>query len=171
MKPILITGMPRSGTTFLSQGYFEAGEERYTDDPDATRCPRFLNEPPEFSHKFITVQSVEKWVNSFPQKNFVVKHHNLRNLGSFEMFDRVIVCVRESESWIKSASEYADTSGQAAVRGLSLYEYWSECHEESMVALDIAGDKGVRFDYNNPEFDWAESGVKAWYERNWSPTR
>ena len=152
---ILITGMPRAGTTFLLR-QFAAHGSPYFVDMHYPEKKYIQNEPAIFS-KGISEDLVSGyeayWWNKHPGKEIVVKHHGFRaHKHSSSWFSSVIVCVRQVDSWLKSASEHPVTPQQAKAAGLPLLEYGNVIYSASKAYYEAATEKkAVLFDFNDPD--------------------
>ena len=134
MKNILITGMPRSGSTFFTRAFYDLQEVnlgpydidgKLTDNFKTKDLNLYLEEPRIFS-KYLEKVSFEadldrcrKYNERFLKNNlFVIRHHNLINFPeiALEYFDYIFICERKYESWIKSASIHKGTMQLAKTR-------------------------------------------------------
>lgn len=134
MKNILITGMPRSGSTFFTRAFYDLQEVNlgsYDIDGEPTEVLKkrnlylYLEEPGIFSKNLenesfkVDLIKCYEYNKRFLKNNiFVIRHHNLINFPeiALEHFDCIFICKRKYESWIKSASIHNGTVDLAKAR-------------------------------------------------------
>tara|TARA_A100001201_G_scaffold18437_2_gene20838 strand:- start:1486 stop:2121 length:636 start_codon:yes stop_codon:yes gene_type:complete len=130
MKRILITGMPRSGTSFTHEIFYGACNKISLYRKMMFTEHKFfcLSEPLCFSTKGIRqdvevatkmVEMIERYQSEYlleedGNRLFVMKCHPLIHSPTelFDLFDNVLICVRKPESWILSAQQHPAASEQ-----------------------------------------------------------
>lgn len=136
---VLITGMPRAGTSFLTRvPYLVQG-----DDPESwikSKNVKFhFEEPSVYSVEVSELNTSDELINSvfnhnlkFSKDFIMVRHHQLLfSKILMEKFDKVIVCERKFESWIKSARKHEHLSSRVLNKYSGDYrKYYNEMLSE-----------------------------------------
>lgn len=167
----LITGFPRSGTTYMANMIAEYGNhfvplEAYCDlELKGSEQPYFyLNEPSELTgmcgSKPESIPGYLRDLRAHYKKEGKGPHLVMKHFGILEYpdvilneFDRVIICTRPYKSWIKSATQYPATRAQAERLGVDncfevLYNRYKDSVDTLMEKLDEGRYIEVPFNSN-----------------------
>ena len=139
---ILITGMPRAGTSYLQDKFGELGEFMKPKVWGGKIRPKTiwdLAEPPLFSQDMLSMGITGKALTNLfetmelsykcrrPDLEPCMKHLNLVHYPEELLyFSKVIVCIRDPKDWIESAKRFKPTQNMVKYRGEAFNKYNSE---------------------------------------------
>lgn len=174
-RRILITGMPRSGTSFVHGLFYTSCQKNYLYNKMLYTEHRFfcLSEPACFNIEgmvkdieigrkmvdLIQAYQREYLLEEDGRPLFVMKHHFLSSSFAredtppefFDLFDKVLICVRQPESWLLSAQKHESTKTQiqhyADLSGNSPEDYGYFLYNSSIKLLRELSNRDVRTDH------------------------
>jgi hypothetical protein len=194
MKNILITGMPRSGSTFFTRAFYDLQEvnlgpyniDKVIDFFKRKDLNLYLEEPGIFSKDLdeeyfgSNLKKCYEYNKDFLKKDFfVIRHHNLINFPEIALryFDSILICKREYESWIKSASIHEGTIELAKTRCEGdLKELYLEMKKNIDLLSESNKVKIARFDNIQDQKDilynfFDKNEVDYYYNTFWTGSR
>lgn len=166
---VLITGMPRAGTSFLTRvPYLAKGM-----DPKSwiknKNVRLHFEEPSVYSVEVLDINTSKDLLESvfshnlkFSKEFVIVRHHQL--LFSKELmdeFDKVIVCKRKFGSWLKSAKNHEHLSGRVKAKYSGDYKAYYEKMLNRIRKLKKATRKNDKYIF--VDFDSIEESKKVFY--------
>tara|TARA_R110000765_G_scaffold86745_1_gene166622 strand:- start:294 stop:959 length:666 start_codon:yes stop_codon:yes gene_type:complete len=210
VKRILITGMSRAGTSFTHTLFWDVVGKFTTHQKMSVQDNGFfrLTEPSCFNYvvpvsdpdigidliKQIQIFQQEYLLEEDGHPLVVVKHHLLMEapVEFYDIFDKVLVCVRAPNSWLRSAKKFEPTNIQmqefeehtgipAEDHGKYLYEQAMSLlervpHSEVLDFHDTEGNiqklKGIMSHSNPSDVEakfretWLGSSVEGWKFKN-----
>lgn len=166
---MLITGMPRAGTSFLTRvPYLTKG-----DNPklwiENKNVKLHFEEPSVYSVEVSDLDTSDDLINSvfdhnlkFSKDFVIVRHHQLLfSKTLMEKFDKVIVCERKFKSWIKSARKHKHLSSLVLNRYSGDYKaYYNKMLNEIHKLKKLANKNGK---YIFLDFDSIEDSKDVFY--------
>jgi len=185
---ILVTGLPRTASSFLCEWFAKEGDHMNpkcysdflpTNYTVANEMKRQLCEPITLTHEMTFNRNFERdkilqEVQNICDNNFDVadgKEQVLKcalfvfNLHCLQVFDKVIICTRDKESWIESAKEHGTFNWIYRCRPkwipdkiffdiinseypeVAFYDYWFGCCKDAISFCIAKGIEVIEYKY------------------------
>jgi len=140
---ILITGIPRSGSSFLTRApFYSLGKdpEKWIENKN---IDLHFEEPALYSKEAEDIDGSDRVFNliinhnlKFSKDFVIIRHHQLLfREDIMEKFEKIIICERQYDSWIESAKNHEHLSNRIKIRYNRDYKKYYDLFSEKIETL------------------------------------